>query len=319
MDKVYVLLSTYNGENYIRCQLDSIFNQTYKNITIYVRDDGSTDRTKEILHEYQSRKDKGVRLIVIEDTYGNLGYVKSFLRIVRSVPHANYYAFCDQDDFWMPKKIEYAVDELGKKDSKKCLLYTSAYNVTDEFLEVVGCWHRPTPVDCLDVGKALSLYDGGWLLGFTCLINDELKKKAFDNQVNEMYSHDIWLQAVVTFYHGEICIDERITTLFRRHNTSTSIAESDIGSDFLKTWVYRWNEAFGDGEMFASIKNSIVSFATQYQKEANNEKDIRFLRDFSDADTSVKGAMRKMMYPYRLKKSIFAELAWRLAIFLRKI
>lgn len=72
--KVAVIMSTYNGEKFVKSQMDSILNQTYKNIEIIVRDDGSKDSTIEIVKEYQ-KKHKNIKLFEGE----NLGFIKAFL------------------------------------------------------------------------------------------------------------------------------------------------------------------------------------------------------------------------------------------------
>ena len=170
----YVL---YNGEKYLRVLLDSLLAQTYCNIDIYIRDDGSTDNTPLILKEYENKTVNGISIHLLWDNLGNLGYVKNFLQIIRTSGDADYYAFCDQDDYWLPDKIAHAVEVLQTKPSYKCLLYSSAYETRDTDLNFLRKGHVPTPLEKLDVGKALSLYDGGWLLGFTLVMNKTLKKK----------------------------------------------------------------------------------------------------------------------------------------------
>ena len=97
--KVAVLLSTYNGEKYLREQLDSIENQTYKNIQIVIRDDGSHDNTVEIINEY-SKKYGNVKFI-----HGkNKGFIKSFFKLLE-YSDADYFAYADQDDIDNPDDV----------------------------------------------------------------------------------------------------------------------------------------------------------------------------------------------------------------------
>ena len=111
--KVAVIMSTYNGEKFIREQLDSILNQSYKNIELIVRDDGSKDKTVEIVKEYQA-KHKNIKLFEGQ----NLGFVKSFFELLK-LAEADYYAYADQDDIWIENKIELAVNSLNKLDDQK--------------------------------------------------------------------------------------------------------------------------------------------------------------------------------------------------------
>ena len=102
---VTVLMSTYNGERFLKEQLDSILQQQDVDVRLCVRDDGSTDGTMDILLEYAD---------AIELTIGNnFGVGNSFMSMVYSANlESDYYAFSDQDDIWMPDKLISAVDEL---------------------------------------------------------------------------------------------------------------------------------------------------------------------------------------------------------------
>ena len=99
---IAILMSTYNGERYLREQIDSLLNQTYKDWKLYIRDDGSTDGTISIIESYMN--DYPDLIILLKDDLGNLGSGRSFMRIL-SVVDADYYMFCDQDDVWLPNKV----------------------------------------------------------------------------------------------------------------------------------------------------------------------------------------------------------------------
>ncbi|PWJ48217.1 glycosyltransferase [Faecalicatena contorta] len=318
MKKVNIILSTYNGEKYLPIQMDSLLNQSYPNITIYIRDDGSSDGTLRIIKEYQ-RQQGNKKIILLEDNEGNLGYVKSFMKIIRNCDPADYYAFCDQDDYWLSDKIERAVQHLSSLESDKCLLYTSAYAVCDSKLNVIDSGHEPMPLEELSVGKSLSLYDGGWLLGFTCVINDELRIKAFNNEITDMYSHDIWVQAVAVAMKGIQVYDKKVTAYFRRHENTTSVAETGMAKSVLDAWKYRWNETFGNGKMFERLKSGVVSFHSAFMQDVTQEEDILFLKLFVGDKGKLIKRIKKVFYPYRLKKGFFVEIAWRFAILLGKI
>jgi len=317
--KVNVILCTYNGQKFLPELLDSLYAQTYRNIDIYVRDDHSKDSTTEILEQYAQKEADGIRMHIIRDDQGNLGYSKNFMTVIRASGDADYYAFCDQDDYWYPNKIECAVEMMKQADEKKCVLYTSNYEVCNEKLDVVGESHPTTPVEQLDVGKSLSLYDGGWLLGFTLVMNKALKQKAFDQEVGPFYSHDIWVQAVTTGFKGNLLIDKRITCKFRRHGNTTSVAESSVNKSAIEQWKYRLNEFLGNGKMFVSIRNSINSYAAAYADQLPSAQDKDFLRRFADRGDGRKHRIAKLCYPHRLKKSALAEIAWRLSILFGKI
>ena len=109
MRNILVLMSTYNGEKYLKEQIDSILAQKNVEVTIQVRDDGSTDGTIRILEEYQ----KCGKLNWYSST--NMGPAKSFLDLVYNAPlKYDYYAFCDQDDYWKEDKLYKAIETVSE-------------------------------------------------------------------------------------------------------------------------------------------------------------------------------------------------------------
>ena len=129
---VDILLATYNGEEFLREQLDSIFKQTYVYYHIYIRDDGSTDQTLEIVKSYQQQYPEKITLI--QDDEKNLGAAQNFSRLL-DYSKAAYIAFCDQDDVWLPEKLEVALRELKKLEQanppKPCLVYSDMKQIDE--------------------------------------------------------------------------------------------------------------------------------------------------------------------------------------------
>jgi glycosyltransferase involved in cell wall biosynthesis len=101
--KIAVLLSTYNGEEYLNELLDSIFNQEGVEITLFVRDDGSTDSTRDVIKRFANRSN------VFFWAEEHVGTTKSFIKLIeKALRHANTYelfAFADQDDIWNTEKL----------------------------------------------------------------------------------------------------------------------------------------------------------------------------------------------------------------------
>ncbi len=128
---VCVLLSTYNGEKYLREQLESLYKQEGVEVLLFVRDDGSSDGTVSILQEYEK---KGLLRLVLGQ---NIGFAKSFSWLIKNAPEADYYACCDQDDVWLPKKLINGVECLESKDNSKPQLYFTSLIVVDKDLNVI--------------------------------------------------------------------------------------------------------------------------------------------------------------------------------------
>ena len=114
---VAVLMSTYNGEDYLAEQINSILNQTYQNIHLFIRDDGSTDNTMSIIEEFI-----GNPKVSVIKSGDNLGYKNSFLMLLKTVVDLKkkyqYISFSDQDDVWLKDKILVSIKKLEKDDGK---------------------------------------------------------------------------------------------------------------------------------------------------------------------------------------------------------
>ena len=103
MQKVTVLLSSYNGSKYIEEQINTIFHQDYDgDIEILIRDDGSEDNTRELIRQHETDEHRKITLI----TGKNVGPQKSFLELIRKAGNSDYYFFADQDDVWHCNKLE---------------------------------------------------------------------------------------------------------------------------------------------------------------------------------------------------------------------
>lgn len=113
MKKIAVLISTFNGEKYLQQQIDSInkqeFNKDVFDLQIYIRDDGSRDKTLEII-----KKNESNNIIHWIDSKGvNVGIRKSFFLLLKKV-NADFYFFCDQDDIWLSPKIDKFMRKFGQ-------------------------------------------------------------------------------------------------------------------------------------------------------------------------------------------------------------
>lgn len=108
-EKIDILLATYNGEKYLREQIDSILKQTYKNFNLIISDDCSKDSTRKILKEYEQKDNR----IIVYLQENNLGYVKNFEFLLSKV-QSKIYMLSDQDDVWLPEKIEKTYNKLKK-------------------------------------------------------------------------------------------------------------------------------------------------------------------------------------------------------------
>ena len=133
--RIGVLLSTYNGERYLKEQINSIAAQEGVEVALIVRDDGSTDKTCETL-EALSEKSLGCISSWSIEIGENVGFLVSFETLLMNAAGCDYYAFSDQDDFWFPEKLIRAVKALRSTSAD---LYASSVEIADESLNPIGC------------------------------------------------------------------------------------------------------------------------------------------------------------------------------------
>lgn len=218
-EKVVILMSTYNGENYIKQQLDSILEQDYDNIEVLVRDDGSTDRTTEILRKYEQQHDN-LRVI-----YGhNKGVIDSFFTLLcQADSSAAYYAFSDQDDIWLKDKISAAVQAIGRENGNLPVLYATEVQPIDEegnLLKKAVLSNHIRP--CFSNALVENV-----CVGCTTVMNRNAFLLLKDKKPEYTIMHDFWVYLVVSCF-GKVIYDHTPHIHYRQHGgnvlgVSTSI------------------------------------------------------------------------------------------------
>ena len=227
MKTVMVIMSTYNGEKFIQEQIDSILNQINCCTKIYVRDDGSTDRTVEILDGYKQRG-------LIDYCVGeNLKPAKSFLTALLDCEQADYYAFSDQDDIWEKDKLYSAICMLEKMPDKKSpMLYCSNLKVINSNKIVLKEKLLPDEI-VMDYEQLL--VRSPHIFGCTEVFNNELYNIIKKNGVpKNLIMHDLWV-ALIAASCGNIIYDNDAHIKYRQHeNNHTGATETP-----LKVWKNR--------------------------------------------------------------------------------
>ncbi len=206
MNKVAVLMSTYNGEKYLREQIDSILSQKGDfDLQLVVRDDGSNDGTQDILREYEN-------LGKIKWYQGeNSGPAKSFMELLLKSEGYDYYAFADQDDYWLEDKIESGISKINNDNP---MLYFSNGMVVDENLEYLGnnVYKKAPSTDFNTVLCA------GGLLGCTMIFNEKLAAILRSRDLpSAMVMHDFYVALVCSGIGGSIIYDNEPHIKYRQH------------------------------------------------------------------------------------------------------
>ena len=216
--KVAVLMSSYNGEKYIEGQIESILKQKGNfRLELWVRDDGSTDDTQTILQNYA----KAGKLKWYTGT--NMGPARSFLDLVKCCEGYDYYAFADQDDYWLPNKLEKAVEVL--KSKKGINVYFSNAELVDSRLEFFGRnVYKQNPK--LDF-KTLTC--AGGILGCTTVFNKELAIAIQNKPLPcKMVMHDFYVCELCEALDGTITFDEKAYMKYRQHQNNVVGISLDV-------------------------------------------------------------------------------------------
>lgn len=217
MSNILIMLSTYNGEQYLRQQLDSLFSQVFLDFHILVRDDGSSDKTLSLLEEYMNRY--GNMTILACD---NIGASKSFHALIsyasKDMPKYDYYAFCDQDDVWYSDKLETALSILEQSKSIYNLYFCSP-EVVDSNLKPIQC-SRENIINNIQ-GNIVASH----ILGCTMVFNYALLEKVSKLSSNENFMnynesiplHDGWVALVAYAFKAFIFYDKTPHIKYRQH------------------------------------------------------------------------------------------------------
>ena len=222
MEKIDILLATYNGSKYLHEQLDSILSQSYENINVIIRDDGSSDNTVMIVEEYE-KKDSRVRLL--SDNLGNLGFVRNFEELMKNST-SEYLMFSDQDDIWYNNKVETsykrikAIEEINGK-SCPILVHTNS--------KIMNYETRTKSLFISDYANN-SLFENSFfnffVQGSTMIINKFLKIESLPFS-KEVYLHDRYLHLITEFIGVRSYID--VPTMdYRQHSSNEIGASSNV-------------------------------------------------------------------------------------------
>ena len=206
--KVTVLLSTYNGHRHIKELVDSVLMQDSVDVKLQVRDDGSTDDTIDILRSYNDS-----RITVKKGE--NLKPALSFLTLLRECDDSDYYAYCDQDDYWYPNKLITAINEL--KIIQDPALFISTYDVCDENLNKMFTYDMKfeEPLRLQDV----LLYRAPSACNM--VFNHAMRETINKSQPDFVRMHDFWTLIVALLHDYKIVTKDIPLIKYRQHAGET--------------------------------------------------------------------------------------------------
>jgi glycosyltransferase involved in cell wall biosynthesis len=294
---VAVVMSTYNGMPFVGKQIESVLGQEGVAVSLFVRDDGSTDGTAELL---QGLEDEG-KLTLFGGK--NLGVVKSFINLLGRVPaEFEWVALCDQDDVWHADKLSRAVAALSQGGRSVPKLYCSEYTFCDEHMNQIGRSH----LNHIGINFATLLYETK-VSGNTCVMNRRLCDIAADAGAKDVYGHDWWLGLIAAGL-GELYFDDYQSLEYRRLSTSVS----PTGGSFFNVMRFRVR-AYLRGNQLDQIDGQLKRFYELFGEKLDSENKA-LIEKFIFG-----GRIAKAIAPVRLRQAVAEEIALRLLFLIGKL
>ena len=221
MKNIYILMATYNGEKYLKEQLDSLIVQTYKDWILWIHDDNSSDQTEQIIKKYMQKYPEKIKLI--NDNISTGGATENFNYLLNNIDNNyEYIMFCDQDDIWLPSKIEITINKMREKEienpNKGILIHTDLYIYKNNiimnqlrFMDVQNLVATKTAIN--------SLFLQNTIVGCTMMFNKKLLE-IVGNIPKKANMHDWWIALVASVF-GLICYIDKATIYYRQHENNT--------------------------------------------------------------------------------------------------
>lgn len=304
MEKIAVLLSSYNGEKYIRQQIDSIVNQSLKDyqVHLFIRDDGSTDNT---IEEVEKTGLVGDKITIIKGI--NIGSVASFftlIRMAKDLPEEyQYFSLADQDDVWKNDKLQVSIDAITDYSTEKPVLYGSSTQPATEDLEIIPKKKR--------VVRPIKFYNSiiqNFIPGHTYVMNRALLNIIYDANPSKIYVHDSYILNAAII-NGKLIYDSNPHVIYRQHS-GNQLGTSNSG---IKQWIVNRIKRIkkGDSIQYArQIEYIYEKFGSCLSVEENTEFS-RFLEHRKNIISRLYYICQTKLY--RQKK--FETLAFKLLYF----
>ncbi len=300
MAEIAIVLATYNGEKYITELLDSLLNQSFQDWKCYIHDDGSKDQTITIINQYIT--DYQDKFILIDSP--SQGSAKGNFLFLMTIPQEPYVAFCDQDDVWLPEKLEVmyrAMKDIESDKQTPCMVY-SDLEVVDHTL------HRIDSSFFNYTGKDITRTEYQQLLienivpGCATMINQSLLQRGLDyKDADNIIMHDWWL-IVIAAMTGVLHRVDQSLVLYRQHSDNEVGAAAPI--QFVTVFRNIWSTVFGKHRQDIMER---INIPRRLAKELQNQRGIteecyEFLNSFSEIHK--KGKLSRILFylKYDLKR-----------------
>lgn len=230
---LYILLATYNGEKFLKEQLDSLFRQTYQNWVLWIHDDNSKDNTVSVIKEYKSKYPDNIKFL--DDDISTGGAKENFTYLLEKIDeNFDYLMFCDQDDVWLDTKIEITLNKMleveNKNKNKSILIHTDLKVVGEDLITISKSMFSYQKLNIKNQYDIEKLALDNIITGCTVMINKEAFK-SINKIPKEAIMHDWWIGLCVLKNNGIIEFVHKTTILYRQHSLN-SIGSKQVNFKF---------------------------------------------------------------------------------------
>ena len=274
---ITILLAAYNGEKYIAEQIESLLAQTVRDFKLYIHDDHSTDGTYDIISAYAHENPE--LIIAQQNDYNTGGAKHNFMQMMIRYKD-DYVMLCDQDDVWLPDKIQVTYDKMKETEAgygaQTPLLVHTDLQVVDEELVTISPSYRYAMNSNYNNTSLRHQIIQNTCTGCTAMYN-----RALANLIAEappfMVMHDWWLMLTAAAF-GRIAPIESQTVLYRQHR------ENEIGAGNVRTFCYKINKLLNYKEIKKALNDTYLqtqSFLDVYRDKLSPEQNT-FLAAYCD-------------------------------------
>lgn len=303
---VAICMATYNGATYVKEQIESIEQQSYKNWVLFIRDDNSTDDTVYILNEKAKKNPEKIILIEDNDIQGGSSK-RNFAGILKWVSqnyNFNYFMFSDQDDFWLPQKVEMSVNKIKKIEETyngPVLVHTDL-KVVDRNLNEIGSSfikYRALNPNVKDINHLLVQNN---ITGCTMCWNKKLNN-ILDISDDRVAMHDWWMALAASCF-GRIEFISEPTILYRQHGNNV------VGATNVNSLSFIIKRLTGSAHVKETLSMSMVQSKAfeDYYKNMLSDNQRAIVKKFSDLKTKGKIEKLKTILEYGYLKQGFVQI-----------
>jgi glycosyltransferase involved in cell wall biosynthesis len=289
---VSVILTAFNGSKYIEKQLESILNQTLQPDEIIICDDKSTDQTVSLLSRYLA-SDK-VKLFVNDK---QLGVVENFKKAAKLAKHGNWLVFSDQDDIWIPQKLERLSSEMQliDDDITPALVYSDLSIIDKNDKIIAASFWEKQKIKPEKINLARLLY-GNVVTGCTMIINYPMAEEFFCINGSN-YLHDEWV-GLIAYSFGKVKFLRERLVLYRQHESNVTYSEDYKVSGFIDKIKADFNYFLNNEKFLFREFDLAKEFLLKY-RDRLDQKNIETIEKFiklKDKNYIIKRITRKFTY-----------------------